>query len=87
MTRLSLLLASALLSLNASALELAKYPQVFDAGQGVSVQLAPSADGKQALSQAADAMGRNTLPRVNRAADDFSRASRSRDRTCQGELT
>lgn len=51
MTRLSVLLASALLSLNASALELAKYPQVFDAGQGVSVQLAPSADGKQALIQ------------------------------------
>ena len=35
------------------------------------------ADGTQALSQAADSMGRNTLPRVNRAADDFSRASRS----------
>lgn len=35
------------------------------------------ADGTQALSEAADAMGRGTLPRVNRAADDFSRASRS----------
>ena len=29
------------------------------------------------LSTAADALGRTTLPRVNRAADDFSRASRN----------
>ncbi|WP_447595184.1 hypothetical protein [Aquipseudomonas campi] len=51
MPRLFLLLASAVFSVNAAALELAKYPQVFDAGQGVSVQLAPSVDGKQALIQ------------------------------------
>ncbi|RGE42102.1 MCE family protein [Comamonas testosteroni] len=35
------------------------------------------ADGTQSLTQAADALGRTTLPRVNRAAEDFSRASRS----------
>lgn len=51
MTRLSLLLAASLLTLNASALELAKYPQVFDAGKGISVIVAPSSDGKQALIQ------------------------------------
>ncbi len=33
----------------AQALELAKYPQVFVAPQGVEVVLAPTADGKQAL--------------------------------------
>jgi hypothetical protein len=51
MTRLSLLLAASLFALNASALELAKYPQVFDAGKGISVTVAPSSDGKQALLQ------------------------------------
>lgn len=51
MTRLSLLLAAALFTLNANALELAKYPQVFDAGNGISVTVAPSSDGKQALIQ------------------------------------
>lgn len=51
MTRLSLLLAASLFTLNASALELAKYPQVFDAGKGISVIVAPSSDGKQALIQ------------------------------------
>lgn len=35
------------------------------------------ADGTQSLSLAADALGRSTLPRVNRAADDFARASRN----------
>ncbi|WP_313116442.1 hypothetical protein [Ectopseudomonas guguanensis] len=35
-----------LLSVQVSAIELAKHPQVFDAGQGVSLALAPSADGK-----------------------------------------
>lgn len=35
------------------------------------------AAGTQSLTVAADALGRSTLPRVNRAADDFSRASRS----------
>ena len=45
------LVALSLLSLQAAALELAKHPQVFDAGQGVSLALAPSADGKQALVQ------------------------------------
>ena len=34
-------------------------------------------NGTQALTQASDALGRSTLPRVNRAAEDFSRASRS----------
>ncbi|WAJ37718.1 hypothetical protein OU800_00390 [Pseudomonas sp. GOM7] len=43
--------ALALLSLQVSALELAKHPQVFDAGKGVSLALAPTADGKQALVQ------------------------------------
>ncbi|MGP0170290.1 hypothetical protein ACSVIJ_00255 [Pseudomonas sp. NCHU5208] len=43
--------ALSLLSLQVSALELAKHPQVFDAGKGVSLALAPSADGKQALVQ------------------------------------
>lgn len=51
MTRLSLLLAASLFTLNASALELAKYPQVFNAGKGISVTVAPSHDGKQALIQ------------------------------------
>jgi hypothetical protein len=51
MTRLPLLLAASLFALNASALELAKYPQVFDAGKGISVTVAPSSDGKQALLQ------------------------------------
>lgn len=51
MTRLSLLFTAALFTLNAHALELAKYPQVFDAGQGISLTLAPSSDGKQALVQ------------------------------------
>ena len=35
------------------------------------------AAGTQSLTVAADALGRSTLPRVNRAADDFSRASRN----------
>ena len=35
------------------------------------------ADSAQSMSTAADALGRTTLPRVNRAADDFSRASRN----------
>lgn len=43
--------ALSLLSLQVSAIELAKHPQVFDAGQGVSLAIAPSADGKQALVQ------------------------------------
>lgn len=51
MTRLSLLVAASLFTLNASALELAKYPQVFNAGKGISVTVAPSSDGKQALIQ------------------------------------
>lgn len=51
MTRLSLLLAASLFTLNASALELAKYPQVFDAGKGISVIVAPSSDSTQALVQ------------------------------------
>ncbi|MGP9823446.1 hypothetical protein ACT048_03115 [Ectopseudomonas khazarica] len=45
------LLALFVLSLHVSAVELAKYPQVFDAGQGISLALAPSADGTQALVQ------------------------------------
>ncbi len=45
------LFALSLLSLQAAALELARHPQVFDAGQGVSLALAPAADGKQALVQ------------------------------------
>ncbi|EJO94672.1 hypothetical protein A471_06236 [Ectopseudomonas mendocina DLHK] len=45
------LVALSLLSLQAAALELARHPQVFDAGQGVSLTLAPTADGKQALVQ------------------------------------
>ncbi|MBV7541733.1 hypothetical protein [Acidovorax sp. sic0104] len=43
------LAACAGFTLSAHALELAKYPQVFVAPQGVEVVLAPSADGKQAL--------------------------------------
>ena len=43
--------ALALCSLQVAALELAKHPQAFDAGQGVSLILAPTADGKQALVQ------------------------------------
>ena len=34
------------------------------------------AQGTQALTQAADSLGRNTLPRINGAADDVSRAVR-----------
>ena len=51
MTRLSLLLSTVLLSLNAGALELAKYPQAFEAGNGISVVVAPSTDDTQALIQ------------------------------------
>ncbi|MDH1263836.1 hypothetical protein [Pseudomonas sp. GD03944] len=51
MKPLAIFCATALFSLQASALELAKHPQVFDAGQGVSLTLAPSADGRQALVQ------------------------------------
>lgn len=51
MTRLSLLVATALLAANANALELAKYPKVFSTGEGVSVVVAPSSDDKQALVQ------------------------------------
>lgn len=51
MTRLSLLIAATLLTANASALELAKYPKVFTTGDGVSVTVAPSSDEKQALVQ------------------------------------
>lgn len=41
--------AMVLLSLGASAIELAKYPQVFNGPQGVEVAFAPSRDGKEAL--------------------------------------
>ncbi|WP_416638757.1 hypothetical protein [Pseudomonas sp. OHS18] len=51
MTRLSLLIASTLLTFNASALELAKYPKTFVADKGISVVIAPSSDEKQALVQ------------------------------------
>ena len=51
MTRLSLLLSASLLTLNASALELAKYSQAFNAGNGISVIVAPSSDNTQALVQ------------------------------------
>ena len=49
MTRLSLLIASTLLTFNASALELAKYPKAFAADKGVSVVVAPSSDEKLSL--------------------------------------
>lgn len=51
MQRLALFCSVILLSAEASALELAKHPQVFNAGQGVSLALVPTADGKQALAQ------------------------------------
>lgn len=51
MRTLSVLAASLLFTAQAQALELAKYPQVFDTGQGVMVTLAPSTDGQQALLQ------------------------------------
>lgn len=51
MKHLVLFCTAALISFEAAALELAKHPQVFNAGQGVSLALAPSADGKQALVQ------------------------------------
>ena len=51
MRTFSFLAASLLFAAHAQALELAKYPQVLDAGQGVKVTLAPSADGHQALLQ------------------------------------
>jgi hypothetical protein len=46
---LALSLAGLCAAVAAQALELARYPQVFVAPQGVEVVLAPSADGKQAL--------------------------------------
>ena len=46
---LALSLAGLCAAMAAQALELAKYPQVFVAPQGVEVVLAPTADGKQAL--------------------------------------
>ncbi len=46
---LALTLACSFAPLSAQALELAKYPKVFTAPQGVELVLAPSADGKQAL--------------------------------------
>ena len=42
-------LACSFAAMAAHAIELAKYPQVFVAPQGVEVVLAPTADGKQAL--------------------------------------
>jgi hypothetical protein len=51
MHKLSLITVSLLLASQANALELAKYPQVFDTGQGVMVTLTPNADGTQALLQ------------------------------------
>lgn len=51
MKHLALFCTATLLSFEAAALELAKHPQVFDAGQGVSLALVPTADGKQALVQ------------------------------------
>lgn len=51
MRKPSLLAVSLLLAAQAQALELAKYPQVFDTGMGVMVTLAPSVDGQQALLQ------------------------------------
>ncbi|MEG0675918.1 MAG: MCE family protein, partial [Comamonas sp.] len=62
-----------------------------DAATGVAVELqqtvrkvnAPDgplqqiAQGTQALTQAAESMGRGTLPRVNNAADEVSRAART----------
>ncbi|WP_437879754.1 hypothetical protein [Pseudomonas sp. LRF_L74] len=49
--RIPLLLAASFLAFDASALELAKFPQVFDAANGISVKVAPSTDNKQALVQ------------------------------------
>lgn len=46
---LALTLTCTLAPLAVQALELAKYPKVFTARQGVELVLAPSADGKQAL--------------------------------------
>ena len=46
---LTLALLGSLAAMASHAIELAKYPQVFVAPQGVEVVLAPSADGKQAL--------------------------------------
>ncbi len=40
--------------------------------------------GTQALARAADQFGANTLPRLNRAADDTSRAARQLSRTAGG---
>jgi hypothetical protein len=51
MRKLPLLALSLLAAAQAQALELAKYPQAFDAGKGVDVLLAPAVDGKQALLQ------------------------------------
>lgn len=51
MRKLSFLAISLLVASQANALDLAKYPQVFSAGKGVSVQLVPTADDKQALIQ------------------------------------
>lgn len=42
------------------------------------------ADGTGALSHAADTFGRATLPRINRVADDASRAARQLGRTAAG---
>lgn len=46
---LTLAFVGSLVTMASHAIELAKYPQVFVASQGVEVVLAPTADGKQAL--------------------------------------
>ena len=49
MKKIVLALAASLLSMGASALDLAKYPQVLTNQKGVEVTVAPTTDGKQAL--------------------------------------
>jgi len=51
MRRTWMLVSAGLLSVPVSALELAKYPLAFSGERGLQVQLAPSADGDQALLQ------------------------------------
>lgn len=46
---LTMTLVGSVAALGSHAVELAKYPQVFVAPQGIEVVLAPTADGKQAL--------------------------------------
>ena len=68
-------------SVSALAVDLGKTTQRLNAEGGAIDQITT---GTQALARAADQFGTTTLPRLNRAADDTSRAARQLSRTAGG---